>query len=79
MLHPDVCSETCDELDALAEFAGMNLRFDHDESAPLPWAVWGGDGIDNEDIIGAGASPSEALEAAREQVRQWEENARAAS
>lgn len=60
------------EIDALAEWSGLNLRLDHDESAPLPWAVWytipeSGD----EDILGAGESPSEAIEDARNTARQW--------
>lgn len=61
------------ELDALAVFAGLNLRIEHDAAAPLPWAVWGSDGIEDEDIIGAGESPSEAIEDARAQVRMWAE------
>lgn len=63
------------ELDALAEFAGLNLRLEHDPDAPLPWAVWGSDGIEAEDIAGAGVTASEAIEDARAQIRTWVEAA----
>jgi hypothetical protein len=59
------------ELDALAVFGGLHLRLEHDEAAPMPWAVWGSDGGDDEDIIGAGDSPSEAIEDARHTIRGW--------
>lgn len=64
--------EAASELDALAEFAGLNLRLEHDDDAPMPWAVWGSDGIDAEDLLGAGESPSEAIEDARNTIRGWE-------
>ncbi len=61
------------ELDALAEAAGLNLRLDLDRDAPLLWAVWSHDGNgSDEDIIGAGDSPSAALEDARKTIRGWE-------
>ncbi len=69
-------SEHAEELDGLAEYAGLNLRLEHDPEAPMLWAVWGGDGWNDEEIIGAGDSPSEAIEDARRQIRAWEEKSR---
>lgn len=66
-------SEHAEELDGLAEYAGLNLRLEHDPEAPMLWAVWGGDGWDEEEIIGAGDSPSEAIEDARQQIQRWDE------
>jgi hypothetical protein len=72
--------EQREALDSLAYAHGLELRIEHDESAPLPFAVWCWDpcedgGKDNADIIGAGESESEAIDAARKQLRIWEANA----
>lgn len=66
------------EVDALAKAHGLALRLEHDETAPLPWAVWCWDPAadlndpSDADIIGAGESASEAIEGARAQLRAWE-------
>lgn len=71
------------DLDALAEYFAENLLLDHDADAPLPWAVWcdfdGNDGMGDREIIGAGETPTAAIDEARETLRKWEEKARAAS
>lgn len=72
----DADTDSCRELDALAEFSGLNLRLENDAEAPMPWAVWGSDGIEAEDIAGAGVTASEAIEDARNQIRTWVEAAR---
>lgn len=60
------------DVDALAELAGLNLDLEYDPDAPMPFAVWSEDETGEQDIIGAGASPSEAIEDARNTVRGWE-------
>jgi hypothetical protein len=84
--HPTTAYNPQSDLDALAEFYGLELRlresdldeYYHDSFA---WAVWGwnptSETEDDADIIGAGESQSEAIESARKQLREWEENARA--
>lgn len=64
-----------DELDALAEYFGVNLELDEpraqDPEAPMQWAVW----IllpDTHDIIGSGETPGEAIAEARQTLLQWE-------
>lgn len=72
-------TDSCRELDALAEYYGANLRLDHDPDAPMPWAVWATlfpEESDYEDIAGAGVTASEAIEDARAQIRTWIEVAR---
>ena len=57
---------------------GVELRLKHDDAAPMPFAVWCWGPDDDEsdaDIIGAGQTESEALDAARVQLRAWEERA----
>ena len=61
-----------EELTELAAQTDGALYFDRDETAPKLWAVWIDLGAGGEDIIGAGDSPSEALEDARATVRGWE-------
>ncbi len=67
-------------LDALAYAHGMELRIDHDPDAPSPFAVWGWapdyEVEEDADIIGTGETESEAVEAARRQMRIWEHNQR---
>lgn len=60
------------EIDELAAMAGVSLRIEHDDAAPMPWAVWSDDGEGGGDIVGAGDTVSEAIEDARRQARQWE-------
>jgi hypothetical protein len=63
-------------LDALAYAHGLELRVEHDETAPMPFAVWCWDPFEethaDADIIGAGESESEAIDQARRQIRKWE-------
>lgn len=61
------------ELDALAECFGCELWPDFNEEVGL-WGVHWEDPTDpgNGDIIGTGEALSEAIEAARKQLREWE-------
>jgi hypothetical protein len=63
---------TTSELDALAECFGVNLRIEDGPCFPA-FAVWCEVDCDGtEDIIGTGETASEAIEAARKQLRHWE-------
>lgn len=55
---------------ALLDFAPKGSWLEHDETAPMPFAVWSPEG----DILGAGECASEAIEEARATVRVWESN-----
>lgn len=59
-----------DVLDSLAECFGCNLQWDHCDGLD---GVWYQDPVSSEwDIIGSGETRSEAIDAARTQLRAWE-------
>lgn len=68
------------ELDALAECFGVELRAEATAAVDDldAWAIWCWDPADgtmaeaNADIIGTGEALSEAIDAARKQLREWE-------
>lgn len=61
------------DVDELADLSGLNLGLEYDPSAPMPWAVWSeGTEPGEVDILGAGWSPGEAIEDARNTIRGWE-------
>lgn len=65
------------DVDALAEFAGIELRLRRDEDAPPQWrwAVWGwSPDVETEDksqIVGSGENPTAAIDGARRQIQEW--------
>lgn len=72
MIYPTATLDNERELANLADYAGMDLRFECDPDAPLLWAVWGAErGEVNEDIVGAGNTPIEAIDDARKTIRGW--------
>ncbi len=61
---------------SLLDFAPKGSYLEEDDEAPMLFAVWYPTDDGDFDILGAGATASEAIEDARKQVRLWESNSR---